>query len=292
MFSKLFFSSAFVFFCSALTLAQNVGINETGAAPENSAILDVSSPDKGVLVPRVALTSATDAVTIASPAVSLLIYNTATAGVNPNMVSPGYYYWDENQNVMTRKYNTRRLVFAPVLLTIIALWFPVFGQAQSRLMINNNAFIVIDNGAKLILENPSTNVITELGSGANIVSEGENNAIVWEIGTSVGAYTVPFATTPTAQGGNGTKIPYTLSITAAGYTTKPANTMTFRYDDEANEIGGTNSINEAGLRAQRFNTNTNSCGSVLFGVPNAVTNTVMNVSVAPKRFFRYLDLGR
>ena len=29
-----------------------------------------------------------------APAASLLLYNTATAGVSPNNVTPGYYYWD------------------------------------------------------------------------------------------------------------------------------------------------------------------------------------------------------
>ena len=37
--------------------SQNVGINSTGALPAASAILDVASSDKGILIPRVALTS-------------------------------------------------------------------------------------------------------------------------------------------------------------------------------------------------------------------------------------------
>jgi hypothetical protein len=76
------------------TLAQNVGINSTGATPSASSMLDVESTNKGVLIPRIALTDATDVATIASPATSLLIYNTATAGASPSNVVPGYYYWD------------------------------------------------------------------------------------------------------------------------------------------------------------------------------------------------------
>lgn len=68
--------------------AQNVGINPTGALPDNSAGLDVNFTNKGVLIPRVALTSATDAATIPSPANSLLVYNTGTGGLTP----AGYYY--------------------------------------------------------------------------------------------------------------------------------------------------------------------------------------------------------
>ncbi len=50
---------------------------------------EVKSADKGMLIPRVALTGITDETTISSPAVSLMIYNTATA----TDVTPGFYYW-------------------------------------------------------------------------------------------------------------------------------------------------------------------------------------------------------
>ena len=74
--------------------AQNVGINSTGASPDVSAALDVNSNSKGILIPRIALTSCLDVTTIPSPATSLLVYNTATAGTSPNQVLPGYYFWN------------------------------------------------------------------------------------------------------------------------------------------------------------------------------------------------------
>lgn len=69
-----------------------VGIGTT--TPAASAQLDVTSSSKGMLVPRVALTSLTSASPITSPATSLLVYNTATAGTSPSNVTPGYYYWN------------------------------------------------------------------------------------------------------------------------------------------------------------------------------------------------------
>lgn len=69
--------------------AQSLAVNTSGATAHASAILDVSSTNKGMLVPRVALTGTSDITTIASPAPSLLIYNTATV----SNVTPGYYYW-------------------------------------------------------------------------------------------------------------------------------------------------------------------------------------------------------
>jgi hypothetical protein len=58
----------------------------------SSAVLDVESTNKGVIFPRVALTSLTDATTIASPVTGLLVYNTGTGALK----NPGYYYWDGN----------------------------------------------------------------------------------------------------------------------------------------------------------------------------------------------------
>ncbi len=71
--------------------AQNVGVNATGAAPNSSAILDVAATNKGLLIPQVILTSSTDAVTIPTPANSLLVYNTSTSILN-GLKGAGYYY--------------------------------------------------------------------------------------------------------------------------------------------------------------------------------------------------------
>lgn len=74
--------------------AQSVAINTTGNVANASAVLDLDANSKGLLIPRVSLLSATDVLTIASPAVSLLVYNTSTYGTPPNNVVPGFYYWD------------------------------------------------------------------------------------------------------------------------------------------------------------------------------------------------------
>lgn len=76
----LFLSSAFLF--SAVSFAQNVAINGTGAAPATSAMLDIASTTKGLLIPR--MTSA-QRTAIATPATGLLVYDTT---VN------NFYYYD------------------------------------------------------------------------------------------------------------------------------------------------------------------------------------------------------
>jgi len=89
--SIVLYSAACLFILPPLeTGAQSLAVNTTGATANASSILDVSSSNKGVLIPRVALTGTTDVTTIAAPASSLLIYNTATV----SNVTPGYYYWN------------------------------------------------------------------------------------------------------------------------------------------------------------------------------------------------------
>lgn len=75
-------------FSIAVNAQVKVGNNPTTITP--SAVLDVESTNKGVIFPRVPLTSSTDVTTIASPATGLLVYNTGTGGLSP----AGYYFWN------------------------------------------------------------------------------------------------------------------------------------------------------------------------------------------------------
>jgi hypothetical protein len=76
--------------------AQNVGISNNGAVPNASAMLDIVASDKGLLVPRFALSDITVAAPVTSPALSLIVYNTFTSALATasNNVVPGFYYWD------------------------------------------------------------------------------------------------------------------------------------------------------------------------------------------------------
>jgi hypothetical protein len=70
---------------SSLSIAysQNVGINADGSAPDNSAMLDIKSSNKGLLIPRM---SQAERNAIALPANGLMIYQTDN--------TPGFYYFD------------------------------------------------------------------------------------------------------------------------------------------------------------------------------------------------------
>jgi hypothetical protein len=58
--------------------------------PDSSSILDITSADKGILIPRVSLTSATDQTTILAPAVGLLVYNTGAS----TLTYKGFVFWN------------------------------------------------------------------------------------------------------------------------------------------------------------------------------------------------------
>lgn len=79
-----------------ITMAQTgVAVNTSGADPDNSAILDVASTDRGMLVPR--MTSA-NRLAIANPANGLLVYDTDSLA----------FYYHDNQ-VWNKVANQRQL---------------------------------------------------------------------------------------------------------------------------------------------------------------------------------------
>ncbi|MFA5782295.1 MAG: collagen-like protein [Bacteroidales bacterium] len=71
-----------------------VSVNATGNPADSSAMLDVSSTTKGLLIPRVLLLSTTDVATILNPAISLLVFNTNALMTGGGV---GYWYWDGTQ---------------------------------------------------------------------------------------------------------------------------------------------------------------------------------------------------
>ncbi|WP_449398036.1 hypothetical protein [Chryseobacterium wanjuense] len=69
-----------------------IGIGTNAILP--GVQLQVENSSKGVLLPRVSLTSTTSFSPITgTPANSLMVYNTNTAGTGSTAVSPGFYYW-------------------------------------------------------------------------------------------------------------------------------------------------------------------------------------------------------
>lgn len=82
-------------------LSAQVGIGTPTVQP--GIILQVESPNKGVLLPNVSLTSAIVFAPITgTPTNGLMVYNTNTSGSGNTAVSPGFYYWDGPNSLWTK----------------------------------------------------------------------------------------------------------------------------------------------------------------------------------------------
>ena len=114
---------------NAQVRSQKIGDNPTLINP--SAALEVESANKGVLIPRLALTGETDATTINGGNIpSLLIYNTTTAGT----LTPGFYYWNGTQWV--------RIVASSDIAALVAA-----SQTVTNLVDNGDGTITYTNEA-------------------------------------------------------------------------------------------------------------------------------------------------
>ena len=76
---------------SHFSFSQNIAINSTGAAATASAGLDIAFSNRGLLIPRVSLSSTSDLTTITSPATGLMVYNTNAAMTNGSV---GMFFWN------------------------------------------------------------------------------------------------------------------------------------------------------------------------------------------------------
>lgn len=113
----------------------------------------------------------------------------------------------------------------------------------------------------------------------------------WETATDMNvpwpsAVTNMWQSTAPATDGSLNVIDRYWHINALSYTAKPNVTLSFTYDNAANEIGGTNTITQANLQAQRFNTGTSNWEAYkLFGTVNVGARTVSGAAIASADFF-------
>jgi len=129
----------------------NVGISDDNSSPKASAMLDVNSASKGMLIPRIALTATTTAAPVTSPETSLMIYNTATTGD----VTPGYYYW--NGTLWVRVVSTtdpaKNLNLVSKSATATLLKTETMVLASNDITLTLPAVTSADNGLEITIKN-------------------------------------------------------------------------------------------------------------------------------------------
>ncbi len=82
-----------LFFANIATAQVKIGKNPTNI--NLSSALEIEASDKGVLYPRVQLSSLTNwAPLLGSPINGMMIFNSATVA---DVLSPGYYYWQDGK---------------------------------------------------------------------------------------------------------------------------------------------------------------------------------------------------
>ncbi|MGZ3862816.1 MAG: hypothetical protein ACXVPN_10430 [Bacteroidia bacterium] len=164
---------------------QNVGINATGNAPDNSAMLDVSAANKGLLIPNVSLSSTTDAATIASPATSLLVYNTNASISGGSGV--GYYYNSGTASGPT----WTKLLNGSSVVTGVAATAPVYSSGVSTPTIS--------------LQGTSGSVCYGTGGGSNFNAAGTSGQYLQSQGASAPVWASPKSlfSIPLTNGGSG-----------------------------------------------------------------------------------------
>jgi len=100
----------------------------------------------------------------------------------------------------------------------------------------------------------------------------------WEASGTTSASNAPWATGVTDMNINGTDsqdkvVDRWWWLGANNYTTKPTVRMTFSYADVENEMGGSNTLTQANLQAQGWNTHWD--GTKIWGTVNTTTNQVV-----------------
>jgi hypothetical protein len=155
----------------ALFLVFLSGNAQTGigtTTPDASAKLDVSATNKGLLPPRVTLTSGSDTTTISSPATGLLIYNTG----NNVALQAGYYYWNGSSWA--------------TIATALGSSQNSAGDIKSGIQqTDHNGWIKLDGRAKSSLSASQQARATALGIGANLPDA--SNTYLSQNGGAMGA---------------------------------------------------------------------------------------------------------
>ncbi len=179
------------FFCIILLLlfhancfSQNAGISPAGATtPDASAGLDVNFPTKGLLIPRIALTSTTSFLPLASHVAGMVVYNTATSGD----VAPGFYF---NNGTMWIPSLPKANASGEMQYWDGTKWVAIpSGQPGQLLQINSNGVPAWTGAGYASISTTVLSSVTSTTaiSGGNISSDG---------GSAITARGVCWATTP------------------------------------------------------------------------------------------------
>jgi hypothetical protein len=209
------------------------------STPDASAKLDVSATNKGLLPPRVTLTSGSDVTTITSPATGLLVYNTG----NNVALQSGYYYWNGTN-------------WATIATALGSSQYSA-GDIKSGIQTtDHNGWVKLDGRAKSSLSASQQARATALGIGANLPDA--SNTYLSQNGGAMGAVSgsntvvLSQANLPnvnfTGTSGNNGNHAHTVDppLTYTNNAGNHAHSMPFMNDDYNGSGGGNQSLEDDG----------------------------------------------
>jgi hypothetical protein len=257
--------------------AQNVGISPApGSSPDPSAGLDVNFTNKGVLVPRVALTARNSNAPIGvGIATSLLVYNTATAGTYPNNVTPGYYYWDGAQwqrlmNGVANGWQVNGNTLTGTLPASPNEFIGTINAADWIIRTNNTERMRVKSGGQVVVNNTTPlagDVFSSYAVGTNIAISGYANGAF-----GFGVYGFNSNTNGTGVLGVGNNVTPTILLGGSGGAFSSSNVGVFGYGENTpfswGVYGLTNNGNGTGVMGHN-NVSGSTAGIGVFGVSNA-----------------------
>ena len=177
----LFIPSLFI---TQILFAQT-GIGTT--SPNPSAKLEVASSSQGFLPPRVALTASnafSPIVGTAANATGLVVYNTNTAGIAPNNVIPGYYFWNGTAWINLIGSTTASTLTGNGSTSTITNFSSVINEQSTGFTLGN-----ADNGKIIVINSSAAQTITvpslSVGFNCMVVQRGTGQVTITASGVTV-----------------------------------------------------------------------------------------------------------
>ena len=261
-------ASSFSFFVHA-----QVGIGTTSPSP--SSALEIKSANSGLLIPRITLQSTTDVATILNPAVSLLIYNTATV----SDVTPGFYYWDGiwkrlDKATASAGVSTDAWSLTGNTLTTGNEYLGTNNYNSLAFKVNNNAFGKFHpNGGVALGRGAASHNDNSIAIGSNATATNSNEAVA--IGNAAnGSGYQSFALGINATASNNETVALGRTAVASGYRSISIGVGATTSNNNALALG--NASVASGEQATALGTQANSSGQNATAIGYQATATQAN----------------
>jgi len=298
-------------------------------AYNTDALIDMQSTSRGLLLPRVELTSTTATAPLATHTAGMVVYNTVSAGSGGTAVSPGYYYNDGTQWVkigsaaaisawgqygnagttpttnwigtndmadfVTKTNGTERLRVTNAGKLLVGTATSLTGGANAIMQINNGT----TNGALQIVDGTqgAGKILTSDANGLATWTDGSGTAWTLTGNSGITANNATYGTSLTAGTGN-----WLGTINSADLILAANNKEGLRVNTAQQVLIGTTTVPAGGTTAKVIIDNGTAAGALQIkdgteGADKVLTSDANGVAkwkkAANERIFaRFDDIGR